>query len=85
LALTVPFEDIAVGLSAYKARHANSAPKIRLATMASNKARDGRFSPRAMLIWLVIMMQLVSASQSQSRKSLLPLRAKEPQRAASSY
>jgi hypothetical protein len=37
--------------SAYKARHANSAPKIRLATMASNKARDGRLSPRAMLIW----------------------------------
>ena len=28
-------------------------------------ARDGRLSPRAMVMWLVIMMQPVSASQSQ--------------------
>ncbi len=52
--------------SAYKERHANSAPKIRLATMASYKARDGRWSPRALVMWLVIMMQPVSASQSQN-------------------
>ena len=32
--------------SAYKERHANGALKIRLATMASHKARDG-LSPRA--------------------------------------
>jgi len=51
---------------AYKERNANSAPKIRLATMASHNARDG-LSPRALLMWLVIMMQLVSASQSQSQ------------------
>jgi hypothetical protein len=57
---------------AYKERHANSAPKIRLATMASHKARDGRLSPRALLIWLVIMMQLVSASQSQSQNIPAP-------------
>jgi hypothetical protein len=53
--------------SAYKERHANSAPKIRLATMASHKARDGRLSPRAKVMWLVIMMQPVSATQSQSQ------------------
>ena len=35
---------------AYKERNANSAPKIRLATMASNKARGGRLSPRAMVM-----------------------------------
>jgi hypothetical protein len=40
--------------------------------MASRKARDGRLSPRAMLIWLVIMMQLVSASQSQSQNIPAP-------------
>ena len=50
--------------SAYKERHANGALKIRLATMASHKARDG-LSPRATLMRLVIMMQPVSASQSQ--------------------
>jgi hypothetical protein len=72
LALTVPFEDIAAGLSAYKARHVNSAPKIRLATMASNKARDGRFSPRAMLMWWVNMMQPVNAIQSQSQNIPAP-------------
>jgi hypothetical protein len=50
LALTVSFEDIAADhFSAYKARHANSAPKIRLTTMASHKAPDSRLSPRAML------------------------------------
>jgi hypothetical protein len=32
--------------------------------MASNKARDGRLSPRDKLIWLVITMQPVSPSQS---------------------
>jgi hypothetical protein len=32
--------------------------------MASNKARDSRLSPRAMLMWLVITMQPVSPSQS---------------------
>jgi hypothetical protein len=51
---------------AYKKRHANSAPKIRLATMASHKARDACLSPRTMLMWLVIMMPAVSASQSQN-------------------
>ena len=51
---------------AYKERHANSAPKIRLATMASHKARDG-LSPRAMLMWWVNMMQPVSTIQSQSQ------------------
>ena len=53
--------------SAYKERHANSAPKIRLATMASHKGRDGRLSPRAMLMRLVIMTQAVSTIQSQSQ------------------
>ena len=53
-----------VPVCTYKERHANSAPKIRLATMASHKARDG-LSPRATLMRLVIMMQPVSASQSQ--------------------
>jgi hypothetical protein len=58
---------IAAGSSrAYKERHANSAPKIRLATTASHKARDGRLSPRAMLIWPVIMTQPVSTIQSQN-------------------
>ena len=32
--------------------------------MASNRARDGRLSPRAMLMWLVIKTPAVSASQS---------------------
>jgi len=62
--------------SAYKERHANSAPKIRLATMASHKARDG-LSPRAMLMWLVIM---TPGGQRQPEPvpehPLLPLRAK---------
>jgi len=34
--------------------------------MASNKARGGRLSPRAMVMWLVIMMPAVSASQSHN-------------------
>jgi hypothetical protein len=58
--------------SAYKERHVNSAPKIRLATMASNKARDGRLSPRVMLMLLVIMMQAVSTIQSQSQSQNIP-------------
>jgi hypothetical protein len=32
--------------------------------MASNKARDGRLSPRAIAMWPVIMTPAVSASQS---------------------
>ena len=56
----------AISSLAYKERHANSAPKIRLATMASNKARDGHLSPRAMVMWLVIMTPAVSAIQSQN-------------------
>jgi hypothetical protein len=32
----------------------------------SHKVRDGRLSPRAMLMWLVIMMQPISTSQSQN-------------------
>jgi hypothetical protein len=51
---------------AYKERNTNSAPKIRLATMASNKARDGHLSPRALVMWLVIMTPAVSAIQSQN-------------------
>jgi hypothetical protein len=58
-------------LSAYKERHANSAPKIRLATMASHKARDG-LSPRALVMWLVIMTPAVSAIQSQSQSQYIP-------------
>ena len=34
--------------------------------MASHKARDACLSPRTMLMWLVIMMPAVSASQSQN-------------------
>jgi hypothetical protein len=52
--------------------HANSAPKIRLATMAFRKARDGSLSPRAMLTWLVTTMQVVSAIQSQSQNIPAP-------------
>jgi len=51
------------GYLTYRERHTNSAPKIRLATMASHKARDG-LSPRALVMWLVIMTLAVSASQS---------------------
>jgi hypothetical protein len=57
---------------AYKERHNNSAPKIRLATMASHKARDG-LSPRALLMWLVIMTPAVNASQISVAEVMLAL------------
>ena len=44
--------------------------------MASNKARDSRLSPRAMLIWLVITMQPVNASQSQYQNIPAPSKGK---------
>ena len=44
--------------------------------MASHKARDGRLSPRTMLMWLVIMTPAVSASQSQSQNIPAPSKSK---------
>ena len=53
--------------------------------MASHKAWDSRLSPHAMVMWRVNMMQPVNAIQPEPEHPCSLLRAKEPQRAASSY
>ena len=70
--------------SAYKERHANSAPKIRLATMASHKARDG---PLVASRYADLVGDHDAAGQHhpepEPEHPYSLLRAKQPQRAAS--